>query len=461
MFDKQGVSPLMFAILKRWPEGVKCLLQNYPTISFQCGLPLKLAVRLKGAPSIGGEGLVKNAAQLQIVHHLRLIGSELFANDVVVSGGGNTNITSDKQLSALITLQEEFEKEKAFEQKLANDAKALEKRRKKRMKAKTGVEWEGDEREMQQFLEDESAFEHPVAYYLRTYYNDPGSDENSIVFAARQRDAKLLEALAPYASGDQLTAGLAVPNLNLECARILIDANADVNGDLADHDRVAADYLEQISGVGLRGGFLRGFGPHEVFDRRAAGIFAATLGESVTSTTANVNFANASEEADARWDGAAAAEALKKTGTMKVDFESNIHNSYSVAAREKEAAMGKGQERQRSVDDLMNELVVVGNVSGEAEKGEKQKKPHGPIRGLVEPFSESVFLHEQDAHLHQRRSPAMVACTAGKASLIRLLQDYGADVKKQMETTTCWSTHVYAARANHLEKIKLADLRDG
>ncbi|CAD7973975.1 unnamed protein product [Amoebophrya sp. A25] len=252
-FDKFGISPLQHAILKRWGEGVRTILQYWPSISFQTGLPLKSAVRLRDVNDV--------YARQQIVSHLRLVGCDMFpAPDARMA-------TDDQYLRELLTLKDENERAKkvaagqgkavqllmmqvpgheaameAVETRAeggdggdgAADGRSSPKKKKKRRQE--------EKAELEQLA---AKAEDPINYYVRRYYNDAGSDENSITFSVRQRDAVLLQVLVPYAASvDQLTAGLFVPNINAECCRILLEAKADPDGEMKQHDAFVADYLE-------------------------------------------------------------------------------------------------------------------------------------------------------------------------------------------------------------------------
>ena len=87
--------------------------------------------------------------------------------------------------------------------------------------------------------------EDPIGYYIRKYYNDAGSDENSIVYACRHNDLALLDVLIPYVTSiDHLTAGLFVPNLSAECCYRLLHAKAHPDGVFERNDAFAAPFFE-------------------------------------------------------------------------------------------------------------------------------------------------------------------------------------------------------------------------
>ncbi|CAD7938552.1 unnamed protein product [Amoebophrya sp. A120] len=451
VLDKQGVSPLCHAILKRWVEGVKCLLKFWPSIAFSTGLPLRVACRLTDVVTRG------DRARLEIVDHLRMIGSELFPS---VVEQGHT-LAHDAELMRLIQKHEEAEKLKR--QRAGMDPKALERQQKKKRK-ELGL------RDDEELPGENDNFEDPVSYYVRNYYNDPGSDENSAVYAAMQNDAKLLEVLSKYRpppgvaspdypnrapTSDHLTAALCVPNINQECARILVEHKADPNGQMYVHDAIAAAILENIRGKPKREAFLKGLGKYELTDRREFEdtIFAVTHSDAVTLHTTQIGLGRATEETEARWDPAVATEMIRNP-RFNLHQQKTAANVLSVPSSRGRNALAQQQEKSQLVRGLPPHV----EMPREPPAKERETSPLLKAADQEDIISED-FLRDQVSHLRERRTPAMIACTTGKPDVLALLDARGADIEA-MESTSGWSTHIYAARANHLQKVALASLRN-
>lgn len=162
ILDSFGCTPLMAAVIKRWPEGVGAILRLWPQQAVTHGMALKTAVRLRDHRG--------QAEKLACCHEIAT-----FVRGETVVG--------------------EVE----------------------------GLGW----------------------------YHDVGTDENPLVYATRQKDPSLLECLLERAEPDQLTGALLVPNLTQKCCRILLDANADVNGEWNREDKTAI-----ISAFGALGAYF-------------------------------------------------------------------------------------------------------------------------------------------------------------------------------------------------------------
>ncbi|CAD7973973.1 unnamed protein product [Amoebophrya sp. A25] len=167
------------------------------------------------------------------------------------------------------------------------------------------------------------------------------------------------------------------------------------------------------------------------------------------------NYDAAAEEASMRWQNPVmnpSGPVINPGSTSVVELLKRADAQAPGTGRGIPAGVGASMPRRKGEPPRGLPASYFSGAHPNAQGNTKSKATGAVDEGVA------TFLLEQERALHERRTPAMLACTMGNNAVLEVLQQYGANVSEAIETPSGWSTHIYGARTNALEDIHLGRL---